>query len=562
MRMGGEEISKAFYAEGRLSEILSKTLEFDPKNRYTTPMQMRQELEAILYEKEDGALIYPDGDELKISENIYISKSRSIKEDIENQNDKTESVFDTVDIDKDISEEMTSGTESIFSNKNKNVTEKSFRKFSSDEIFLDDETSKTESVFKQRGKSSEKKSDQKKQKRVNKSYKLIIIGVIVGIVVVGIGFIVYRNNKIATYNSLLESASDLYVSDPNEAAELLLQAQTIFPKETEPYIRYAYALYCAKDYDNCIDYIENTLSLGKQYEIQEQSQLSEILGASYFEKGDYAAAASFFRLSTAGGDITVSAMRDYAVSLGRLGDIKAAEEVLQMMFDAGAEEIVTKYVKAEVDYAQSQYLAAEAGFKFVYENAEDDVLKIRAMRSLAEVYRDCAVLERTGQSPIYYASTSEAELLAEGIVSLGLRYDSTLWEMLGQAYTDAYHTNPSLDETWLVRSAECFEEVIELGILKEYLYINIYAAYYELGDYSKAEETLKEMEAVYSNSYIPHALRAIMLIQIESNKNENSRDYQDAYDEYQMAESKLNSADDKTYFQQVDSFIQSLRNNG
>ena len=47
-------------------------------------------------------------------------------------------------------------------------------------------------------------------------------------------------------------------------------------------------------------------------------------------------------------------MRDYAVSLGRLGDVSAADEVLQRMYDAGASGDVTDYVQAEVDRAEGR----------------------------------------------------------------------------------------------------------------------------------------------------------------------------------------------------------------
>ena len=74
-RMGGEPIPKPFYGEGRLGEIVCKATAFHPKDRYSSPMELRQELEAILYEKEDSALIYPDGDELALMENVYASRT-------------------------------------------------------------------------------------------------------------------------------------------------------------------------------------------------------------------------------------------------------------------------------------------------------------------------------------------------------------------------------------------------------------------------------------------------------------------------------------------------------
>ena len=72
-RMSGEPLPRPFYGEGRLGEIVLKACAFDPKDRYSSPQQLRQELEAILYTQTDAAVIYPDGDELTIDREPYAS---------------------------------------------------------------------------------------------------------------------------------------------------------------------------------------------------------------------------------------------------------------------------------------------------------------------------------------------------------------------------------------------------------------------------------------------------------------------------------------------------------
>lgn len=366
----------------------------------------------------------------------------------------------------------------------------------------------------------------------------------------------------ARYQEVIEQADALRDTKPEQALALYKEAQELYPENATPYVSYAYALYRSGDYQTCVTYIEDDLALGKAYDVQTQSKLSEILGAAYFELDDYAAAASFFRLSTAGGDITVPAMRDYAVSLGRLGDIDEASDVLRRMQEAGADDDVTDYVQAEVDYAQKNYLEAESGFKGVLDSTEDAALQKRALRSLAEVYRDCSGLARAGKSPIGTPATKEVEVLADGIVRYGLRYDSTLWEMLAMAYYEAYNTDPSVPPAYLTRATECFEQVIELGVVKDYLYTNLYTIYYERGDYSAAAEALDEYEAAFPDDYVPHALRGILLITRENEKPENSRDYSRAKAEYETAGAMIRGSDDATYYQQLESLVRDLEQNG
>ena len=70
-RISGERLPRPFYGEGRLGEIVLKACAADPKDRYSSPQQMRQELEAILYTQTDAGIIYPSGDELSMDKEPY-----------------------------------------------------------------------------------------------------------------------------------------------------------------------------------------------------------------------------------------------------------------------------------------------------------------------------------------------------------------------------------------------------------------------------------------------------------------------------------------------------------
>lgn len=549
-RMSGEPIPQPFYGEGRLSEIVLKACAFSPKDRYSSPAQMRQELEAILYDQEDAELIYPDGDELALAENQYISHTPNSAPDgfQTDESSKTEAIFSGQ---AQMPDEMdASRTESVFGRK-----------------AVEDGTSATESVFhKQSVKKQSPPPDEIPKKKASK--KWLLLPVVLALALVA-GGVLYANHqkqleadRLSQYQQLMTDGTALCETDPVAAGEIFLDAQALYPDDPAPYTSYAYSLYCANEYEKCVSYIEDDLALGKGYAVEVQNKLSEILGAAYFEMDDYAAAASFFRLSTAGGDITVSAMRDYAVSLGRLGDVSAADEVLQKMFAAGADGDVTTYVQAEVDFALENYLEAESGFKTVLDETEDTVLQKRSLRSLAEVYRACSALVRTNQSPIATPATKEAELLAWGIAEFGLRYDSTIWEMLALAYFEAYHTDSSVTENYLIKAAECFNRVIELGVTKDYLYSNLYTIYYELKDYESAEQALSDFEKQYPNSYMPHALRGMMLITVENSKAQGNRDYGAAKASYMQAGQLIRSDDDATYYQQLESLIRQLEKEG
>lgn len=560
-RMSGEAVGVPYYAQGRLGEIVGKACAFDPGDRYSTPSQMRQELEAILYDQRDAELIYPDGDELTISDNIYVSEMFP-------QNRGT------------VPSEMIERTQSVFGCQSvvqtTNEMDASRRESCSGRGMADSVQDRTESAFgvglfvdgPKESVAREKNTVPLNSRHIPPKTWLIVAFVLcaIGLLMAsGIILIIQARNaeeRTAHYQELMNTADSLCQSDPSQAQALYMEAQTLAPEEPAPYVSYAYALYCGGEYQDCVTYIEDELALGKVYTQEVQDDLAEILGAAYFELGDYAASASFFRLSTAGGDIAMSAMRDYAVALGRLGSAEEAAGVLERMIAAGAKDDVTNYVRAETAYATGDYLAAEAGFASVLASTEDPLLQKRALRSLAEVYRDCAGLARTDQSPIPNAASKEVELLANGIVQYGLRYDSTLWEMLAMAYFEAYHTDISVPSDYLTRAADCFQRVIELGVVKEYLYANLYTIYYEQQDYEQASQALDEYQAAFPKDYMPHALRGMMLITIENQKPQSDRDYQVAHQEYVLASKLLRSEDDATYYLQLESLIVSLEQEG
>lgn len=516
-RMGGETVSKPFYSEGRLSEIVLKACAYDPKERYSSPAQMRQELEAILYDQSESELIYPDGDTLAISENNYWSTSGG--------------------------------------------NYKSERKSAVD----DQHTIKTaERVAQPEERSAGSRTDVVVSKM--ERWKAVLCAVLVALAFAAIGggiVLCMRSQHLKQFQSLMEKGNAICDTDPEVAIDLFTRAQSLYPKEPAPYIAHAYALYSAGDYTNCISYIEDELALGKTFDVEKQSQLSEILGAAYFEQGDYTEAASFFRLSTAGGDLTVPAMRDYAVSLGRIGDIEAADEVLQRMYDAGAEGDVTDYVQGEVDYALGNYVSAEKNFLGVLDSTDDSLLERRCVRSLGEVYRDCSAMEAQGSlSPITQPAEKSVQLLSGAMVKYGLDYDSVLWEMLAKSYYDAYNNEGSGSSDYLEKAAQAFQRVIDLGIKKDYLYSNLFSVYYEMKDYEMAGTALDAFEEQFPQLYTPHALRSMLLITAEGDKPQEERDYQAAIDEFVLAGKMIQGDDDATYYQQLEGYIEQLYETG
>lgn len=389
-------------------------------------------------------------------------------------------------------------------------------------------------------------------KRIRVAVVAVMLAASVGLMAGG--QVLMGQEKEDKYSSLLSQASELYTTDYDGMTVLLDEARTLYPDRMDADRQQTYALYLNGKWQECIDFGSESLQ-----KYGEDTQIRLSMASAQFELGEYEEAAEGF---AQGGELSVDNLRDYAVCLGRLGQIDQAEQILNELIGQGAHPDVTQYVQGEVYFAQEDYLDAEAAFLDALEQSETSALTRRCYVSLGDLYRDCAALMRVNASPIEYPATKSAELLSSAVVQEGLRYDSVLWEMLALAYFEAYHTDASVPQNYLTKAAECFNRVIELGVTKEYLYSNLYTIYYELKDYAKAEQALTAYEEMFPEDYMPHALRGMMLITIENAKPQSSRNYRPALAEYETAGNMIRSADETTYYQQLGSLIDDLKRNG
>lgn len=95
MRISGKELPKPGDCEGRLAEIVLKACAYDPKDRYSSPDEMRRELEAILYNEAEANIIYPKGDNVDINSLHYVSNSNDeikISEYVSSSDDETKTI--------------------------------------------------------------------------------------------------------------------------------------------------------------------------------------------------------------------------------------------------------------------------------------------------------------------------------------------------------------------------------------------------------------------------------------------------------------------------------------
>lgn len=487
-RFSGAPMPFPVHGDGRLGEIVLRACAYEPGKRYSVPLRMREDLEAILYNREESRYIYPEGDEAPQKSIQYIatgdappvSQLDATQKDMDGEVllDKTVSEFDAVPEDK---------TQSDFG------------------------PVKTGQIPVSRSKPEKQKSGTKKG----------IIAAIAAVVILASG----AGGWMAYCNAQQEKA-----------------AQEIQNAQDE-----AYALYQSSQFSQCAAYIESAYA---ENESVMTDPMQAILASACFELGDYERAADIYQLLSMDADyeMKVENLRDYAVCLARLGRLDEAATVFVMLTDQGASADVTEYVLGETYYAKGDYENAAECFRTVLDTTEDETLMWRCYNSLAETYRE---------SGDYQASI---ELLEEALDMPQLATNPVLYEMLGMAYYECFQKN--MDAADEKSAAQAFEQAINLGIQKEYMYENAAQCYFYTMQTDKAMALVDEMQAVWPNSYRPHYLRAMFLMQIENGEPANQRDFTEFVAEYEAAKSKATSSDDQVGIQVLESYMTVLKEQG
>ena len=92
MRVSGQKFPMPSNAgSGRLAEIAMKACSYKPEDRYSSPTQMREDLEAILYTEGEGTIMFPGGDRVEVKSVGYVSEEKSNKHiDVDDQTELTD----------------------------------------------------------------------------------------------------------------------------------------------------------------------------------------------------------------------------------------------------------------------------------------------------------------------------------------------------------------------------------------------------------------------------------------------------------------------------------------
>lgn len=393
--------------------------------------------------------------------------------------------------------------------------------------------------------------------KYNARWKALQFKQIVAAIILPLAFSGCLLTTVAGYNKIGQEKEELFYStvleiekgdNPNEA---YAEAFEIFDDRVEPYSAMAKRLWQNGDLMVCYDYIKD--NLGDLVKFRENIDSAEELGEIYYIFGDcfyydntirdYNNARINYELALKYTPTNPIYHRDYAITLARLGDTKAAKEELQKAELLHLDDASINLLNGEIYYAEKQYALAVGCFSEVVSGSDDEYMRYRAYHSIDEIYKIQGDLQ------------ASIDLLEDCLNKIPLNNVAEMKERLA----DSYYKNGNN-----TKAIEMFEELAETNNTYS-LSQNLVILYQYENEFAKAEALLAEMREQYPNDYRIPMRQAFLETDIQSHLDNEKRNYSKTYEYYNQAkelyEKNVKPGEADAEMQQLDAIIQQLRDN-
>lgn len=381
------------------------------------------------------------------------------------------------------------------------------------------------------------KLDKRYKKQRRQEYLSTILGVMLITIFLATSYVGYNRmglEKVERYESMVMQGKEyVYSGDYEDALRCYDQAILMFNDRLAAYYEKIYLLSAQRDYDQVISLAQAVLSNTSLYEelVSSKTEYADIeymLANAYFEQEDYSSAAEYYSKAVDLNQTNYTYYRDYAIALVRIDNLNGASAILNEASELGLTQDSICLVEAELALKQGNYAQAVNKFKEAISTSSDVYLKQRAYILCAEAFRSTNDID------------NEIAVLEEGRATVDAGLLNNVIVSLGEAYARKAKQSPEYAKEYNQKAVECYETLISSGDISYNTRMNLVTLYQTLEQYSDAEELLTMLETEYPNDYKVHMRYALLLCQIESEKDSDLRDYHNA-EKYYLTAAQLYS---------------------
>lgn len=359
------------------------------------------------------------------------------------------------------------------------------------------------------------KLDKRYRKQRRQEYLSTILGVMLITLFLAVSYVGYNRmglEKIERYESMVMQGKEYaYSGDYEDALKCYDQAILMSNDRLSAYYEKIYLLSAQRDYNQVIGLAQAVLSNTGLYEElvsskAEHADIQYMLANAYFEQEDYTLAAEYYSKAVDLNQTNYTYYRDYAIALVRIGNLNGASAILEEASELELAKDSICLVEAELALKKENYAQAVNKFKEAISISSDAYLKQRAYILCSEAYRSANDID------------NEIAVLEEGRTAVDAGLLNTVISSLGEAYARKAKQSPEYAREYNQKAVECYETLIASGDISYNTRMNLVTLYQTLEQYSKAEEMLTTLETEYPNDYKVHMRYALLLCQIESEK--------------------------------------------
>lgn len=384
---------------------------------------------------------------------------------------------------------------------------------------------------------------QKRDKFIKNASKVLLICIAVGAIIFGTK--TFFNQKISKYDKLINEGTECLKSGNLEEAQSNFEKAGEINSDDPAYvIGNANVYYKQGNYDFCLEYLIDYSN--KNNKIIDNPEYNFVMGNAYYKQENWTGAIEYFSktVDLASQDENYNdRINEFKADLAKAyvkdNQIEKAQEIINSIPDGNDDYI--NYINCEIDEASNNISSAISGYKNIINTTKNENIKSECYISIANIYKNRNNFNE------------EINILIEATNNLQGGSNLVVKEMLGEAYyKNGEYTS----------SANIFNELLEAGYTRPYIYLDIAYAYQQSGDLVSAENVLIQMEEKYSSEYRCYVQLAYVYIESEGNKSEESRDYQKVIDNYNLAVQYAPNGENTAEVVQLRGKIDELESNG
>lgn len=384
------------------------------------------------------------------------------------------------------------------------------------------------------------KSDKKYKKLV---FMENVIRLLFIVMVLGGALLIYMGNQKLQleykdlYASYVENMYDAILAGDEEAVNE--NYQLAIERDNCKIDAYYYRMlfyYDMMNYEQVITYAEEVLTTP---EINSQEMLQDIdylVGKSFLELEQYENAHDYFSRAIGIDKLNVSYFVSDAIALARNGKAKEAKDRLAQAVDIGIDDADSTLIDAEIAYSTGDYENAILKFQSCLKMTKDDYSKLSAYIMISKSYD-----KLDGTKSNY---DKNLELLTDAITDLPMEYHEMILQRTAQVAINA--ATKFADSGYEQKAIAALEESVRNGNTAFTNYNNLEMLYQRINQFDKASQCVEEMMLLYPNDYRVFKRAAFLELDVQMNREEDSRNYEKFVEYYQTTKSLYEKAKEMT----------------